>query len=33
MTGSAGFLYIGIILEKDSSLDLNLLRGKKNKFV
>jgi hypothetical protein len=33
MAGSAGPFYIGIKLGKDSSLDLNLFKKQKNKYV
>jgi hypothetical protein len=33
MAGSAGLLYTGIRLEKDSFLGLNLFKRQKNKFV
>jgi hypothetical protein len=33
MAGSAGLLYIGIRLEEDSSLDLNLFKRQNNKSV
>jgi hypothetical protein len=32
MAENAGLLYIGIKLEKDSSLGLNLFKRQKNKF-
>jgi hypothetical protein len=33
MAGNAGLLYVGTRLEEDSSLDMNLFKRQKNKYV